>query len=132
MCPARRVLVVDDHAAIRSVVERVLTLEGYVVRAARHGRAALEVIATFPPCVILLDLMMPVLDGRGFLAAYRQLPGADARVITMTAGGETSLAGEGLPAHEHVRKPFDVDELLATVGRHMALHAAGRAVPGRR
>jgi two-component system, chemotaxis family, chemotaxis protein CheY len=125
MCVGRHVLVVDDHAAIRTLVERALALEGYVVRTAEHGQAALGVIATFPPCVILLDLMMPVLDGRGFLRAYRQLPDADARIITMTAGREMPAAGEGLPVHGHLPKPFDLDDLLALVGQHMALHAAG-------
>jgi DNA-binding response OmpR family regulator len=132
MCVGRHVLVVDDHAAIRTLVERALALEGYVVRTAEHGQAALGVIATFPPCVILLDLMMPVLDGWGFLAAYGRLPEADARIITMSAGREIPIVGESPAVDGHIVKPFDVDELLATVGRHMALHAAGRAVPGRR
>jgi two-component system, chemotaxis family, chemotaxis protein CheY len=125
MCVAKHVLVVDDHAGIRSVLASVLALEGYVVRTAEHGRAALETLATFRPCVILLDLMMPVLDGSGFLAAYRRLPHADARIITMSAGRETRPMGEGDAVHGHLPKPFDLDDVLALVARHLQIHAAG-------
>jgi DNA-binding response OmpR family regulator len=125
MCLARHVLIVEDHPGIRSVLEQLLTLEGYVVRAVEHGQAALEALDGFRPCVILLDLMMPVLDGWGFLAAYGRLPEADARIITMSAGREIPIVGESPAVDGHIVKPFDVDELLATVERHMARHAAG-------
>ncbi len=124
MCAARRVLVVDDHPAIRSLLEAALSLEGYAVRTAAHGRAALEQVSAFRPCVILLDLVMPVLDGWGFLDGYRGLPGGDARIVTMAAGpGNPRQAGD-LSVHDHVRKPFDLDQLLALVARHMPQHVA--------
>jgi len=125
MCMAGNVLVVEDQPDIRSLLEAALSLEGYAVRTAEHGRAALGQLAGFRPCVILLDLMMPILDGRGFLEAYGQLPRADARIITMTAGlGDPRAAGD-LPVHDHVRKPFDLDCLLELVTRHMPQHRAG-------
>ncbi len=123
MCAAKQVLVVDDHPAIRALLEAALSLEGYAVRTATHGRAALEQLATFRPCVILLDLVMPVLDGWGFLDAYRGLPGGDACIITMAAGlGDPRQAGDR-SVHDHLRKPFDLDELFELLGRHATQHA---------
>ncbi len=125
MCAAKHVLVVEDHPAIRALLEAALSMEGYAVRTAAHGKAALEQLAAFRPCVILLDLVMPVLDGWGFLDAYRGLPGGDARIITMAAGlGNPRQAGD-LSVHDHVQKPFDLERLSELVGRHATQHDPG-------
>jgi len=124
MCVAEHVLVVEDQPEIRSLLEEALSLEGYTVRTAEDGRVALEQLAGFQPCVILLDLMMPVLDGRGFLRAYRRQPNADAHVLTMTAGAERRSDMVGLGVHDHLAKPFDLDELFTLVAHHLPQHAA--------
>jgi CheY-like chemotaxis protein len=124
MCPERHILLVDDDSSIRSILEQTLAEAGYTVRTAENGQAALEALTGFRPCVILLNLWMPVLDGWEFLRAYRRLPHADGRVITLTAYPETPPAGEDLPVDGHIDKPFDIDALLGTVEQHTTLHPA--------
>jgi len=74
MSSAGRVLVVDDDEAIRESIEVALTDEGYEVRCAADGAAALALIEEWNPGVILLDMKMPGSDGWTFAAAYRRHP----------------------------------------------------------
>jgi len=74
MCDERRVLVVDDTDHIRELLHDILTFNGYLVTLAHHGAHGLRLIASARPCVILLDLQMPVMDGQEFVRAYRQTP----------------------------------------------------------
>ena len=113
------VLVVEDHAPIRELVRAVLEGAGYAVREAADGAAALALAGRAPPAVILLDLDLPVLDGPGFLAAYRGAPGPHAPVVLMTAAAPADAARRAatLGAAGHLGKPFGLAELLAAVGR---------------
>ena len=114
---ARRVLVVEDDAAIRSLLDSALTDEGYEVRTAEHGGAALEILELWSPHVILLDLMMPVLDGWRFRA--RQVANtswAAIPVIVLSAAYEVSNQAQIMAVAAFIAKPFDLDDLLATVG----------------
>ncbi len=124
MCDARRVLVVEDQSDIRSLLETVLGLEGYAVRVADHGQAALAVARSFRPCLILLDLIMPVLDGPAFLRAYRRRGEPDARILTMSASDEEARRAAAVGVLGHVRKPFDLDEWQVQVERHVRAHRA--------
>jgi DNA-binding response OmpR family regulator len=111
-----RVLVVDDEPMVRDTLGQVLTDEGYVVDLAVDGETALERVRARRPDAILLDLMMPGMNGRQFLQALREEPAyAELPVVLMTAvhGLEVNLATLG--ATEIVEKPFDVDELLNKV-----------------
>jgi DNA-binding response OmpR family regulator len=108
-----RVLVVDDEPMVRETLGQVLTDEGYVVDLAVDGETALERVHAARPDAILLDLMMPGMNGRQFLQALRDDPAyANVPVLIMTAviGLEVNLATLG--ASEVVEKPFNVDELL--------------------
>lgn len=113
------VLVVEDDDAIRDVLEAALADEGYVVRAVRHGQAALEALRIGPPDVMLLDLMLPVLDGWGFLEERVRLGLAlDTRVIVLSASRRAAaLERERLAVWAVVAKPFELEDLLSTVGR---------------
>ena len=71
-----RVLVVDDDVVIRETLATALCDEGYSVRCAEDGRVALDTLAAWRPDVIVLDLMMPVMDGHAFLAAKAALESA--------------------------------------------------------
>jgi CheY-like chemotaxis protein len=116
-----RVLVVEDEENIRAVVAETLVDEGYEVEQAAHGADALALLAGGrPPDLILLDLLMPVMDGWAFAAAYRQLPPPHAPLVLFTAsslGPEGTSAGRPLPeSAATLAKPFDLDELLALIG----------------
>ena len=94
------VLVVDDDADVRERMTAMLTREGWRVASAEHGRAGLEAVAVKKPCLILLDLMMPEMDGFGFLRALRAKPEwRDIPVVVLTAKDVTAddrrrLAGQ--------------------------------------
>lgn len=111
-----RVLVVDDEPMVRETLGHVLSDEGYVVDLAVDGESALERVHAERPDAILLDLMMPGMNGRQFLQALRDDSAfSSVPVLIMTAvhGLEVNLATLG--ASEVVEKPFNVDELLNKV-----------------
>jgi DNA-binding response OmpR family regulator len=111
-----RVLVVDDEPMVRDTLGQFLAEEGYVVDTAIDGNDALDRVRAAKPDAILLDLMMPGMNGRQFLQAlrddpqYQQVP-----VLIMTAvhGLEVNLASIG--ASEVVEKPFQIEDLLNKV-----------------
>jgi two-component system response regulator MprA len=109
-----RVLVADDDRAIRESLVRALALEGFSVEAASDGLDALAAARERTPDVLLLDLMMPGLDG---LSVCRALRGERNRVpiLMLTARTETSerVAGLEAGADDYLPKPFELDELLA-------------------
>ena len=115
----RRVLVVEDEDTIGQVVADALSDEGYEVRRARNGREALELLRGWLPRLILLDLMMPVMDGWAFRAAQRQLVGeaADVPVIVLSGAREARARADELGAVEALSKPFDLGQVIAAVGR---------------
>ena len=112
----QRILVAEDDAEIRQALDRILTYEGYDVITANDGAAALEVIKDHQPTAILLDVMMPFVDG---LAVCRKLRESGNRtpVLMLTARHEVSdrVAGLDAGADDYLTKPFDLDELLARV-----------------
>jgi DNA-binding response OmpR family regulator len=111
-----RVLVIDDEPTIRENLGQLLGDEGYVVDLAVDGETALDRVHAMRPDAILLDLLMPGMNGRQFLQALRDDPAyANVPVLIMTAvhGLEVNLATLG--ASEVVEKPFNVDELLNKV-----------------
>jgi DNA-binding response OmpR family regulator len=111
-----RILVVDDEPMVRDTLGAVLADEGYVVDVAVDGEDALARVHAARPDAILLDLMMPGMNGRQFLHALRKEPAyAQVPVLIMTAvhGLEINLTAIG--ASEVVEKPFDVDDLLNKV-----------------
>ncbi|MGH2371510.1 MAG: response regulator transcription factor, partial [Chloroflexota bacterium] len=85
MAIAARVLVVDDNQGIRDLVCEVLSWAGHEVAAAADGRAALEVVSRWRPDVILLDWMMPGIDGWEFAQRYHSQPEPHAPIIALTA-----------------------------------------------
>lgn len=112
----KRVLVVEDDQAIRETLRMLLELEGYRVITATNGQEALGLLKTIePPCLILLDLMMPVMNGWDFLKARSSDAALEAiPVIVVSAANAGSLV---FPpgADALVRKPVDVDVLLKAV-----------------
>jgi two-component system response regulator MprA len=108
------VLVTDDERAVRSAVRRALTLEGYRVTEAEDGAQALNVIATDQPDAIVLDVMMPELDGYEVCRALRDR-GDATPILMLTARDEIDQRVKGLDAgaDDYLVKPFALEELLA-------------------
>jgi CheY-like chemotaxis protein len=110
------VLVVDDDPGVREVLELSLLTEGYEVQAAANGREALAVLQRWRPDLILLDLMMPVLDGWSFRAEQLARRGlSDIPVIVLSAGAAVRRHAQVLAAADVLEKPFDLDTLLRIV-----------------
>lgn len=109
----KAVLVVDDEFGTADVVAAVLADAGWSVVVARDGQAALDQLATIEVDVVLLDLLMPVLDGAQTLAALRAQP-ATARlpVVVMSGLPETMVRRRCKGQQAILRKPFDLDALL--------------------
>jgi CheY-like chemotaxis protein len=112
----KTVLVVDDEPVLRTIVREILHEEGYAVIEAADGRVMLEIVAREHPDLVLMDVMMPGIDGR---EAYQQLRSnpehRDVPVVMMSAGVrpirlDPSIAG-------FMAKPFDVTQLIELVAR---------------
>jgi len=110
-----RVLVVEDDAALREGLVAVLDQKGYEVFSATQGEEGLERLHEFHPQVVLLDLVMPVMDGLSFLAERNKHPSlARIPVVAMTATGDGGCALER-NADAIVSKPFDPEDILRLV-----------------
>jgi CheY-like chemotaxis protein len=109
------VLVVDDDDSIRSMLVDILSYEGYRVVAARDGMEALAAIERDLPCVVLLDVLMPMLDGRSFANAVHE-NGISVPIVIMTASHAAARSRE-VQADAYVAKPFELPELLSIVER---------------
>ncbi|NQE90960.1 response regulator transcription factor [Nocardia terpenica] len=111
-----RVLVVDDEAAVRDALVRAMDSEGYQTRAVGDGAAALAEIGRWQPEVVVLDVLMPFMDG---LTACRHLRARGDRtpILMLTARDAVADRVDGLDAgaDDYLVKPFDLDELLARV-----------------
>jgi CheY-like chemotaxis protein len=112
-----RVLVVDDDNVIRDMLAMVLTDAGYEVTTAEHGRRALDLLSVVEPDVILMDLMMPVMDGRQFRQIQLTEHYPDPPLVILSACRDANSIGDELHAAAVVTKPFDLDDLLDTVVR---------------
>jgi DNA-binding response OmpR family regulator len=110
-----RVLVVDDDLTVAEVVSRYLVREGFSVESVGDGAQAVARAAAEPPDLVVLDLMLPGLDGLEVCRRLREL--APIPVIMLTARGEESdrVAGLDLGADDYVSKPFSPRELVARV-----------------
>ncbi|MGH2641681.1 MAG: response regulator transcription factor [Actinomycetota bacterium] len=112
---AQRVLVVDDEPMVRDVLARYLSLDGFEVTQAADGPAALERIAEHAPDLVVLDLMLPEIDGYEVLRHMRA--SAPTPVIMLTARGEETdrIVGLELGADDYITKPFSPREVVARV-----------------
>jgi len=116
---AARVLIVEDDDGIRDLVDLVLSSAGYEILTATDGAAALQVVGTTHPDLVLLDMRMPVMDGWEFARRYRAGPEPHAPIVVMTAARDAAERAAEIDANGYLGKPFDVAELLALVG-HLA------------
>ncbi|HOB15625.1 MAG TPA: response regulator transcription factor [Defluviitoga sp.] len=110
-----KILVVEDDKSISRLLELELTHAGYKVKIAKDGEEALEFYENFKPHIILLDIMLPKLDGFEVAEAIRGYD-PDVGIIMLTARGELENKIEGLKnADDYVVKPFEIEEILARI-----------------
>jgi CheY-like chemotaxis protein len=112
------VLVVDDDPAIRGLLADALRDQGYVVDVAAHGREALDAMRTRRPATVILDLMMPVMDGFTFMEnCHSEQLCDDVPIVVISAVQDAIQRIREVPVHACIAKPFDLDDLLRTVGQ---------------
>ena len=122
---SKSILVVDDKANVRTLVREYLTEQGFHVSVADNGQNALYAARQDKPDLILLDVMMPEMDGYEFIRAYRKE--SETPIILLTARLEESdkVIGLELGADDYVTKPFGMRELVARI--NTVLRRAGKA-----
>ncbi|HEX8172556.1 MAG TPA: response regulator [Thermoanaerobaculia bacterium] len=107
-----KVLVVDDEPAIRALVTKIVQRAGFPADSARDGAEAIEKIEGHTYAVIVLDLMMPNVDGYALIDYIRERGGEKPAVIVISAGDAAALRRlDGSMVHSILRKPFDIDVL---------------------
>ena len=111
----KKILVVDDKASVRKLVDEYLSEQGYQVVNAANGREAIYTARHERPDLILLDIMMPEMDGFEFISAFRRE--SNTPIILLTAKLEESdkVIGLELGADDYITKPFSMRELLARI-----------------
>lgn len=112
-----KVLVADDEPALRKLLKTNMELEGYETLEASNGAEVLECVERDNPDIILLDIMMPVMDGWEVMTALAANPEYEQKVILVSAkaSDDAQLQGWELGADEYITKPFDLESLLQRV-----------------
>ena len=115
MAPAEKVLIIDDDEDTRLMLQQVLREEGYEVLECSDGRLAVQAFRSGQPDLVLLDVLMPGMDGINICLAIREE--SDVPIIFLSAKGQATDKAIGLRigADDYVSKPFDMDELTARV-----------------
>lgn len=112
-------LVVDDEVAIRELLEYGLAQAGFEVRCARDGRTALDAVRSWTPEVIILDVMLPEVDGFTLLPALRRLTEVPILMLSAKTATAEKVTGLSRGADDYLSKPFELEELVARL--HSAL-----------
>ncbi|HEX8254763.1 MAG TPA: response regulator transcription factor [Thermoanaerobaculia bacterium] len=124
-----KVLVVDDEAAIRALVAKIIERAGYSVDTARDGAEAIEKLAVSNYSVMVLDLMMPNVDGYGLIRHLKERGGPRPAIIVVSAGDSAAFRQlDGAIVHSILRKPFDIDvlgDLVAAAAKSIEEESAG-------
>jgi twitching motility two-component system response regulator PilG len=117
------VLIVDDSPTVRKIVQLTLQREGFNVIAASDGLGALAAVSDYQPDLILLDIVLPHMDGYHICQIIRKNPDFRETPIIMLSGRDglfDKMRGRLAGSSEYLTKPFDSTELVATVRRHLA------------
>jgi two-component system response regulator VicR len=112
---SEKILVVDDELELTLLLQRMLAKEGYQVQTAGDGTTGLRLAYSFQPDLILLDVMMPEMDGWTMLRRLREFCNVPVIFLTAVGGTERTIDGLDLGADDYITKPFARSELLARV-----------------
>jgi two-component system KDP operon response regulator KdpE len=111
----QRILVVDDEQTVRDFLQKALENAGYDVITASDGREALDKVSQFDVSLVLLDIVMPGLDGYEVLEHMRQYEDIPVIMLSGIGGETTKIDTLALGADDYITKPFSVEELLARI-----------------
>ena len=128
MSDCNDVLVVDDDEDMIEVIELVLQDAGYTTRSALNGQQALAAVAAAMPALIVLDILMPVMNGWQFAQEFRARYGRDVPIVVATAAEHVRSRTDALDVSEVLPKPFEVSDLLRLVARHITAPRPANAV----
>ena len=121
------ILIIEDDSSYRSIMEKILKLEGFIVRSACDGKSGLAMLLENPPDLVLCDIKMPVVDGHMVLETLRKEPAtAGIPLIFISAMGERVDIRRGMSegADDYLPKPFSAEELIAAVTGRIRRHAS--------
>jgi len=124
---SKTIMIVDDEKRLVSLVESYLTQEGYRVLSANNGAEALPIASREKPDLIILDIMMPEMDGYAFMREHRKEMDTPIILLTARVDDEERVIGLELGADDYVTKPFRPRELVARV--RAVLRRAGKREP---
>lgn len=130
------ILIVEDEATIREVLQRYLLREGFHVLEARDGYEAMDHLETASPDLVLLDLMLPGIDGLTITQNLRRSSNAEKQnipIIMLTAKGETSdrIRGLDIGADDYIAKPFSPSEVVSRVNAVLRRSSRATVEPGK-
>lgn len=113
----RNILVVDDEPDIRNLVKEILEDEGFNVSVAENGNKARQLVSSFQPDLILLDIWMPDVDGITLLKEWKEQDNIDAAIVMMSGHGnvETAVEATRHGAYDFIEKPLSIAKLLLTI-----------------
>ena len=114
------ILIIDDDSDIRDAITQILEYEGYSVKTASNGKEGIDTVLNSKPGLILLDLMMPVMNGLQFkteLDTHEQLK--DIPVVILSADGNIAQKTQDFKISGFLRKPIQLETLLNTVKKHI-------------
>jgi two-component system KDP operon response regulator KdpE len=129
MAEGRRILVVDDEPDLRDAVRVYLEMHGYSVLQAADGQEAVEKVRTTLPDLVVLDVMMPVVDGIAALQQLRTLSAIPVIMLTVKGDEDDKVRALRLGADDYVTKPFSQRELLARIESVLRRAAQPAALP---
>lgn len=112
-----KILIVEDEQSLLKLESILLTTQGYLVQGVTTGAAALEVITEEPPDLVLLDVMLPLIDGFEVCEKIKQSYNIPVILLTARKTPEDVIHGREIGADAYITKPFNSKELLATIER---------------
>jgi len=123
--PKGRVLVIDDDESVHGVLANMLSREGYSTRIARDGKEGLRIAREYHPDIVILDILMPGVDGWSVLSQLKAMPGMEDVPIILLTMLENKEMGFALGAAEFLTKPIDASKLLPVLDRHRSTKPSG-------
>jgi len=116
---SQTIMLVEDDPSTRELIETCLDTTGYDVRTAGNGREALAILKDEAPCLMVVDLNMPVMDGAELRRQQLRIPSvSDVPFILLSAADDAAQIGRELGIDEVIPKPFDADRLLRAVATY--------------